>query len=102
MLSLTFCLRSPNADPNAKGMVSGLNLDTSERQLALQYLATVQGLAYGTRHIIEHCNEHGHKVRMILVSLRVFLYLNFRLNDTRGINLNPLLINGPFPALFYL
>ncbi|KAI3709120.1 hypothetical protein L2E82_38879 [Cichorium intybus] len=58
--------RSPIADPNAKGMISGLNLDTSERHLALQYLATVQGLAYGTRHIIEHCNEHGHKIDTLL------------------------------------
>lgn len=40
----------------------GLTIDTSEKQLALLYLATIQGLAYGTRHIIEHCNEKGHKV----------------------------------------
>ncbi|KAI3805526.1 hypothetical protein L1987_27977 [Smallanthus sonchifolius] len=60
--------RSPIADPNAKGMICGLNLDTSERQLALQYFATVQGLAYGTRHIIEHCNEHGHKIDTLFAS----------------------------------
>lgn len=58
--------RSPVADPLAKGIVSGLTLDTSERQLALQYLATVQGVAYGTRHIVDHCNEHGHKVDTLL------------------------------------
>ncbi|KAD4179913.1 hypothetical protein E3N88_28504 [Mikania micrantha] len=60
--------RSPIADPNAKGMICGLNLDTNERQLALQYFATVQGLAYGTRHIIEHCNEHGHKIDTLFAS----------------------------------
>ncbi|GJW29858.1 FGGY carbohydrate kinase domain-containing protein [Tanacetum coccineum] len=60
--------RSPIADPNAKGIICGLNLDTSEKQLALQYFATVQGLAYGTRHIIEHCNEHGHKIDTLLAS----------------------------------
>ncbi|KAM0014172.1 putative ribulokinase [Helianthus debilis subsp. tardiflorus] len=60
--------RSPIADPNAKGMVCGLNLDSSERQLALQYLATLQGIAYGTRHIIEHCNEHGHKIDTLFAS----------------------------------
>ena len=43
-----------------------MKLDTSERQLALLYLATVQGIAYGTRHIVEHCNVHGHKVMMLL------------------------------------
>lgn len=54
-------------------MICGLNLDTSEKQLALQYLAAVQGLAYGTRHIIEHCNEHGHKVSVLLVCVHVFI-----------------------------
>ncbi|KAK6942425.1 Carbohydrate kinase, FGGY, C-terminal [Dillenia turbinata] len=58
--------RSPVADPKAKGVVCGLTLDTSERQLALHYLATVQGLAYGTRHIVEHCNAHGHKIDTLL------------------------------------
>ncbi|PWA67203.1 FGGY family of carbohydrate kinase [Artemisia annua] len=33
--------RSPIADPNAKGIICDLNLDTSEKQLALQYFATV-------------------------------------------------------------
>ncbi|KAF4383948.1 hypothetical protein G4B88_016381 [Cannabis sativa] len=58
--------RSPIADPKAKGMISGLTLDTSEKKLALMYLATVQGIAYGTRHIVEHCNAHGHKIDTIL------------------------------------
>ena len=56
--------RSPIADPKAKGIICGLTLDASEKQLALQYLATLQGIAYGTRHIVEHCNAHGHKVRI--------------------------------------
>ncbi|XP_077222375.1 FGGY family of carbohydrate kinase isoform X2 [Tasmannia lanceolata] len=58
--------RSPIADPKSKGMVYGLTLDTSEKQLALLYLATVQGIAYGTRHIVEHCNSHGHKIDTLL------------------------------------
>lgn len=58
--------RSPIADPKAKGVVFGLTLDTGEKQLALLYLATVQGIAYGTRHIVEHCNAHGHKIDTIL------------------------------------
>lgn len=45
-------------------MICGLTLDTSEKQLALLYLATLQGIAYGTRHIVEHCNAHAHKVRI--------------------------------------
>ncbi|XP_031482687.1 uncharacterized protein LOC116252513 isoform X2 [Nymphaea colorata] len=58
--------RSPIADPKSKGMLCGLTLDTSERQLALLYLATLQGIAYGTRHIVEHCNAHGHKIDTLL------------------------------------
>ncbi|XP_068464072.1 uncharacterized protein [Phaseolus vulgaris] len=58
--------RSPLADPKAKGVIYGLTLDTSEKQLALLYLAAVQGIAYGTRHIVEHCNANGHKISTLL------------------------------------
>ncbi|MBA0864545.1 hypothetical protein Goshw_004110 [Gossypium schwendimanii] len=51
--------RSPIADPKAKGVVFGLTLDPSEQQLARLYLAAVQAIAYGTRHIVEHCNANG-------------------------------------------
>jgi FGGY-family pentulose kinase len=51
--------RSPNADPYARGMVDGLSLDGSLESLALQYYATVQAVAYGTRHIIEALNAKG-------------------------------------------
>uniref|UniRef100_A0A9I9E4D5 Carbohydrate kinase FGGY C-terminal domain-containing protein n=1 Tax=Cucumis melo TaxID=3656 RepID=A0A9I9E4D5_CUCME len=55
-------IRSPISDPKAKGVIYGLTLDTSEQQLSILYLATVQAIAYGTRHIVEHSNSHGHKV----------------------------------------
>lgn len=58
--------RSPIADPKSKGIICGMILDSSEKQLALLYLATVQGIAYGTRHIVEHCNAHGHKIDTLL------------------------------------
>ncbi|MCD9560750.1 hypothetical protein HAX54_019541 [Datura stramonium] len=58
--------RSPIADPKSKGIITGLTLDSSEKQLALLYLATVQGIAYGTRHIVEHCNANGHKIDTLL------------------------------------
>ncbi|XVE71790.1 hypothetical protein DITRI_Ditri10aG0180100 [Diplodiscus trichospermus] len=58
--------RSPVADPKAKGVIFGLTLDASEKQLARLYLATVQAIAYGTLHIVEHCNANGHKIDTLL------------------------------------
>lgn len=37
--------RSPLADPTMKGMVTGLTINSSEENLALLYLATLQGLS---------------------------------------------------------
>lgn len=69
-------------------MVSGLTLDTSEKQLALLYLATIQGIAYGTRHIVEHCNSHGHKVSITptyIVSLYELFLFFFRTKTSQGV-----------------
>ncbi|KAE8056781.1 hypothetical protein FH972_013520 [Carpinus fangiana] len=49
--------RSPIADPKSRGMVCGLTLDTSEKQLALLYLATLQGIAYGCPIILPRESE---------------------------------------------
>ena len=57
--------RSPNADPTARGIVSGLTLDESVETVARIYYATIQAIAYGTRHIIEEMNNHGYRVRRI-------------------------------------
>lgn len=60
--------RSPIADPNARGILDGLSLDTSRDSLALLYLATIQAVAYGTRHIIETFNENGYAIRDLYVT----------------------------------
>ncbi|KAL1140707.1 hypothetical protein AAG570_000637 [Ranatra chinensis] len=52
--------RSPIADPTLKGMICGLSLAVGEEHLALLYLATIQSLAYGTRHIIEVLMAEGY------------------------------------------
>ncbi|KAJ7537403.1 hypothetical protein O6H91_11G004900 [Diphasiastrum complanatum] len=51
--------RSPLADPKARGAICGLTLDSTEVSLAVLYLAAIQSIAYGTRHIVEHCNANG-------------------------------------------
>ncbi|XP_032681948.1 FGGY carbohydrate kinase domain-containing protein [Odontomachus brunneus] len=59
--------RSPLADPTLKGMVAGLSLSVDQENLALLYLATVQALTYGTKHIIEAMTSAGHNIETILV-----------------------------------
>jgi FGGY-family pentulose kinase len=58
--------RSPRADASLRGMVSGLRLSATPRDLALLYLATLQSIAYGTRHIIETLNSQGYAIDTVL------------------------------------
>ena len=60
--------RSPRADPTLRGMVSGLGLGTNVEALAQLYLATIQGIAYGTRHIIEALNAQGYRIDTLLAT----------------------------------
>lgn len=73
--------RSPVADSDLKGMISGLTMENDEENLALLYLATTQALTvrifggffnlysqfllmffqYGTKHIIETLYKEGRK-----------------------------------------
>ncbi|WP_413736338.1 FGGY-family carbohydrate kinase [Sodalis sp. RH21] len=59
--------RSPRANPQARGAVMGLTLETGPDALARLYLATLQAIAYGTRHIIGAMNQAGHHITRLLI-----------------------------------
>lgn len=60
--------RSPLADPTRQGAISGLGTRTDIEDLALDYLAGLQALALGTRHILEAMQENGVYADEIVVS----------------------------------
>ena len=60
--------RSPLAAPWRKGGIDGITLDTGQNDLALDYLATLQALAYGTRHILDEMRAAGAGIDSIVVS----------------------------------
>lgn len=59
--------RSPRADATLKGMVSGLSLSATVDDLAVLYLAGIQAVAYGTRHILDEMNHNGYAISQIFV-----------------------------------
>ena len=60
--------RSPLADSQMRGMITGLKLDRSVADLALKYYATLEAIALQTRHIVEEMNAKGHKIDSIYMS----------------------------------
>jgi FGGY-family pentulose kinase len=57
--------RSPRANPTLRGMVSGLKLSAAVDDLTLIYLATIQAIAYGLRHILEEMDAKGYAISKI-------------------------------------
>lgn len=57
--------RSPLADPNLRGMISGLTLSSTLEDLALLYLATIQAIAYGTKLIVEEMQKYGYEIGVV-------------------------------------
>ncbi len=58
--------RSPRANPTLRGIVTGLALADTVDDLALTYLATIQGIAHGTRHIVDAMRAQGYRIDTIL------------------------------------
>ncbi|KAM7046421.1 FGGY carbohydrate kinase domain-containing protein isoform 2-T3 [Acridotheres tristis] len=59
--------RSPLTDLTLKGMVVGLTLSRGLDELALIYLATIQAIALGTRHILEAMQAAGHDITTLFL-----------------------------------
>ncbi|XP_030629928.1 FGGY carbohydrate kinase domain-containing protein isoform X2 [Chanos chanos] len=59
--------RSPLADQTLKGMIVGLTLSQTLNNLALLYLATMQALALGTRHILDGMRKTGHDISTLFL-----------------------------------
>ena len=60
--------RSPLADPQALGVISGLTLDASFDSLCRLYWRTAVGIALGVRHILETLNERGYGIDTLHVT----------------------------------
>lgn len=54
--------RSPLADPNALGVLSGLTLDSDFDSLCRLYWRTAVAIVLGVRHILETLNAHGYAI----------------------------------------
>ncbi len=58
--------RSPRANASLTGSITGLKMTKTVDDLALQYLATIQAIALGSRHIIEVINQSGYAIDTII------------------------------------
>jgi FGGY-family pentulose kinase len=60
--------RSPQADPNALGVISGLTLDSDFDSLCRLYWRAAVGIALGVRHILETLNTKGFAIGTLHVT----------------------------------
>jgi D-ribulokinase len=60
--------RAPFADPDARGLIAGLDMDTGTQSLVALYLAGICGLGYGARQIVQVQQGKGIATDMIVVS----------------------------------
>jgi FGGY-family pentulose kinase/HAD superfamily hydrolase (TIGR01509 family) len=60
--------RSPLADPNALGVISGLTLDTGFDSLCQLYWRAAVGIVLGVRHILETLNARGYAIGTLHVT----------------------------------
>lgn len=60
--------RSPIADPRMRASIIGQSMDSSVKDLALQYFGACEFIAQQTRQIIEEMEKGGHKIKCVYMS----------------------------------
>ncbi|EGW35377.1 uncharacterized protein SPAPADRAFT_58599, partial [Spathaspora passalidarum NRRL Y-27907] len=60
--------RSPIADPRMKANIIGQSMDSSVKDLAIQYFAACEFIAQQTRQIVEEMEKSGHDISCIFMS----------------------------------
>jgi D-ribulokinase len=60
--------RSPHADPSARAVISGLDLDASVESLERLFVAGLCGLAYGLAEVVDTMRAHAIPCRMMVIS----------------------------------
>ncbi|ORX38817.1 hypothetical protein BD324DRAFT_291502 [Kockovaella imperatae] len=60
--------RSPLADPQMKGMITGLALSDTISDLARKFNVTMEAIALQTKHIVDEMNARGHVIDSIYMS----------------------------------
>ncbi|MEY4416779.1 MAG: hypothetical protein RIQ53_4072 [Pseudomonadota bacterium] len=60
--------RAPHADPQARGAIVGLGMETDTDSLLALYVAGLLGIGYGLRQIIEAQTAAGAPIRQIVIS----------------------------------
>lgn len=60
--------RSPIADPNMRASIIGQSMDSSVKDLAIQYFGACEFIAQQTRQIIEEMEKGGHQIKCVYMS----------------------------------
>ena len=60
--------RSPNADPDARAVIAGLNLDAGIPDLVALYIAGLCGICYGLKQLLVKLGEDGIPIDLIMAS----------------------------------
>ncbi|OBA24270.1 Pentulose kinase [Metschnikowia bicuspidata var. bicuspidata NRRL YB-4993] len=60
--------RSPIADPHMRASIIGQSMDSSVKDLALQYFGACEFIAQQTRQIVEEMEKGGHSIKCVYMS----------------------------------